>query len=220
MDISSLPSWVGHDYEKIEVEHAIMKDADIQGTVLRLPMIYGPGDIQRRYSNIIDWLKDNHDITLDYQTANWLGPWGYVDNVIEAICLGVTHEKAAGQIYHVADSPALPYAEIVQRLGMAGGWKGKLQISQTEYLPTNLKTVFNVPTISPKQNLVIDIGKITNELGYRSVVHEGEAFYQDVSLVNRKNGQSGLIGRIRKHYIKWTPMFGQKIGLILSLFQY
>lgn len=178
MDISSLPSWVGLDYEKIEVEHAIMKDADIRGTVLRLPMIYGPGDIQRRFTNIVDWLKDNRDITLDYQTANWRGPWGYVENVIEAICLAVTHEKAAGEIYHVADSPALPYAEIVQYIGMAAVWKGEFQISHTEYLPTSLKTIFNVPALNLKQNLAIDISKISNELGYRSVVQESEAFYQ------------------------------------------
>ena len=54
MDLSALPSWVGHDYEKIEVEQTIMQDPDISGTVLRLPMIYGPGDIQKRFLTFLN----------------------------------------------------------------------------------------------------------------------------------------------------------------------
>ena len=178
MSPSAMPSWIDQDYEKIEVEQAVMHDADIQGTVLRLPMVYGPGDIQKRFSNIVEWQKADRDVILDAQTANWIGPWGYVDNVIEAIYLGVTQEKAAGQIYHVADSPALSYSEIVQKMGEASGWKGKIQISQKEYLPTNLKSIFSVSAINAKQNLAIDSAKISKELGYQRVVQEPQAFYQ------------------------------------------
>jgi len=185
MDPSVMPLWIDQDYEKIEVEQTIMHDANIQGTVLRLPMIYGPGDVQKRFSNIIEWQKDDRDVILDAQTANWMGPWGYVDNVIEAIYLGVTQEKAAGKIYHVADSSALSYSEIVQKIGAALGWKGKIQISQKEYLPTNLKSIFNVSTINAKQNLAIDITKISKELGYQRVVQESQAFYQTYHWLSR-----------------------------------
>jgi nucleoside-diphosphate-sugar epimerase len=34
------------DYDKILVERAVMGDPDLSGTILRLPMVYGPGDKQ------------------------------------------------------------------------------------------------------------------------------------------------------------------------------
>ena len=39
--------WLYH-YEKILVEKAALSDPDIEGTVLRLPFVYGPGDYQHR----------------------------------------------------------------------------------------------------------------------------------------------------------------------------
>lgn len=36
--------WLDEEYDKIPVERAIMSDPELPGTVLRLPMVYGPGD--------------------------------------------------------------------------------------------------------------------------------------------------------------------------------
>jgi len=38
------------DYEKILVERTVLADASLPATVLRLPMVYGPGDYQHRLS--------------------------------------------------------------------------------------------------------------------------------------------------------------------------
>ena len=50
--------WID-DYDKILVERVVMGTPDLQGTVLRLPMVYGPGDGQHR---LFEHLKrmDNH----------------------------------------------------------------------------------------------------------------------------------------------------------------
>ena len=42
--MQSIFSWVDEHYDKIAVEEAILNSAEISGTVLRLPMVYGPGD--------------------------------------------------------------------------------------------------------------------------------------------------------------------------------
>jgi nucleoside-diphosphate-sugar epimerase len=42
--IKKMVPWWDDAYDKIEVEKAIMNNPDLPGTVLRLPMIYGPGD--------------------------------------------------------------------------------------------------------------------------------------------------------------------------------
>src|SRR6266850_6677989 len=36
--------WLDEEYDKIPVEREILGDRDLPGTVLRLPMVYGPGD--------------------------------------------------------------------------------------------------------------------------------------------------------------------------------
>ena len=36
--------WLDEEYDKIPVEQEILSDAQLPGTVLRLPMVYGPGD--------------------------------------------------------------------------------------------------------------------------------------------------------------------------------
>lgn len=186
IDPALLPSWLGPDYEKIHVEEVILNNPHMPGTIVRLPMVYGQGDIQNRFSEIIEWQKNDQNILLDAETANWRGCWGYVDNVVEAICLAITHEKAAGQIYHVADTTSLPYSKIIEQLGFASGWGGKIEISSDIYPPTNLKTIFKVPYIDPSQNLALDIGKISDELGYREILSKDEAFYHTYKWLTEK----------------------------------
>src|SRR3979411_3361633 len=36
--------WVTDDYDKVPAERTVMNDRELPGTVLRLPMVYGPGD--------------------------------------------------------------------------------------------------------------------------------------------------------------------------------
>ncbi len=45
--------WVTDDYDKIPAERVIMSDPQLPGTVLRLPMIYGPGDPLHRFYPIV-----------------------------------------------------------------------------------------------------------------------------------------------------------------------
>jgi len=42
-------AWVTDDYDKIPAERAVMNDQKLSGTVLRLPMVYGPGDPLRPF---------------------------------------------------------------------------------------------------------------------------------------------------------------------------
>ncbi|MBV8867450.1 MAG: NAD-dependent epimerase/dehydratase family protein, partial [Acidobacteriaceae bacterium] len=42
--LRSVFSWLDEEYDKIPVEETVMNDRELPGTVLRLPMVYGPGD--------------------------------------------------------------------------------------------------------------------------------------------------------------------------------
>ena len=56
--------WMDDEYDKIPVEQAVLSDPRLPGTVLRLPMIYGPGDPLHRFHPVLkridDGTKTNH----------------------------------------------------------------------------------------------------------------------------------------------------------------
>ncbi len=92
------------DYEKILVEQVVMADPDLPGTILRLPMVYGPRDFRHRLFPYLQRIDDNRPaIVLAESIAQWRGPYGYVENVAEAIALAVTDERAANRIYNIAE---------------------------------------------------------------------------------------------------------------------
>jgi nucleoside-diphosphate-sugar epimerase len=50
--------WVTDDYDKIPAERAVMNDGELPGTVLRLPMVYGPGDPLHRFYPVVKRMAD------------------------------------------------------------------------------------------------------------------------------------------------------------------
>src|SRR3954453_11958497 len=56
--------WLDEEYDKIPVEREIMAAADLPGTVLRLPMVYGPGDRLRRLMPIVKRIVDGRRVIL------------------------------------------------------------------------------------------------------------------------------------------------------------
>src|SRR5262249_55451044 len=90
-------SWVTDDYDKIPAEHAVMNDHELPGTVLRLPMVYGPGDPLRRFYPAVKRVIDGRrHMIFPENLAGWRSPRGYVENVATAIALAATDDRAAG----------------------------------------------------------------------------------------------------------------------------
>src|SRR5579859_5647452 len=50
--------WLDAEYDKIPVEQAVLGDAKLPGTILRLPMIYGPGDPLHRFYTVLKRIDD------------------------------------------------------------------------------------------------------------------------------------------------------------------
>jgi nucleoside-diphosphate-sugar epimerase len=127
------------DYEKILVERVVMSSRDIAGTVLRLPMVYGPGDYQHRLFVDLKRMDDARPaILLAEDVARWRWTRGYVEDVAAAIALATTDDRAAGRVYNVGEADALSYAEWVERLGRAAGWRGRVVALPGERLPAHL----------------------------------------------------------------------------------
>ena len=83
------------EYEKILVEKLVMGDPVLPGTVLRLPMVYGPGDYQHRLFPYLKRMDDGRPaILLEEGLPQWRWTRGYVENVAAAVALAVTDERA------------------------------------------------------------------------------------------------------------------------------
>jgi nucleoside-diphosphate-sugar epimerase len=115
------------DYEKILAEQVVLGDPEMAGTVLRLPMVYGPRDKQHRLFEYLKRIDDSRRaILVDKTLAGWRWTRGYVENVADAIVLAVVKEEAAGRVYNVGEPQALTLADWIRAIGQAAGWTGEV----------------------------------------------------------------------------------------------
>ena len=150
-----------HDYDKILCEAIVTGDPALPGVVLRLPMVYGPGDYQHR---CWPWLQRMDDgraaIPLRDTFAAWRCSMAFVEDVARAIELAVTHPDARG-IYNVAELDAPPVGDHIAQLGAAVGWTGRVV-----GLPAARNPELLGGTACDAQHVVLDSSRIRRELGY------------------------------------------------------
>ena len=92
------PDDFNYSYDKIPVERIVLGDPNLPATVLRLPMVHGPGDLYHRLSAYLKRMDDRRPaILVDEGLARWKCPRGYVDNVAAAIALAVVDDRAMGR---------------------------------------------------------------------------------------------------------------------------
>jgi nucleoside-diphosphate-sugar epimerase len=166
-----------HDYDKIPIESWVMSDPELRGTVLRLPMVYGPHDYQHRLFPYLKRMDDKRPaILLEQPVADWRGCRAYVGHVAEAIALAVTDDRAAGRIFNVAEEPTLTEAEWVRAIGAAAGWNGKVVIVGEGKQPDHSPEEFDA-----HQHLEMDTIRIRYELGFQEQVDLGDALKETVA---------------------------------------
>ena len=165
------------DYDKILVERVVMGDASLPGTILRLPMVYGPGDYQHRLFSYLKRMDDNRPaILLDEAEAQWRWTHGYVENVADAIAMAVTDDRAAGRIYNVGEPFTFTMAEWVGKVRQTAGWQGRVVSVSNGRLPEPLRWGINA-----EQDIVVDSSRIRRELGYEEQVDLEEALKRTVA---------------------------------------
>ena len=168
--------WLDDDYDKIPVEWEILADRELPGTVLRLPMVYGPGDQLRRFLPIVKRVMDGRPAILcEEKVAAWRAPRGYVENVAAAIALAATSERAAGRTYNVGEAESLTELEWAARIAAAMEWPGKFLVLARERMPPHLVMPGNAD-----QHWTISTVRIREELGYTEPVAQDEAIRRTI----------------------------------------
>ena len=164
-----------YNYEKILVENTVRACSTINSTILRLPMVYGPGD----YSRIYPYLKrmdDNRPVLLDENKAKWRFCRGYVEDIANAIMLSALDHREGNRIYNVGEIEAHSEIEWIQLIGNVAGWRGEIITVSRDRLPSHLVE----PPIDWEQDLTIDTTLIRHELNYRELYSPKEEMKKSI----------------------------------------
>jgi nucleoside-diphosphate-sugar epimerase len=168
------------DYDKIPLEAAARAATGLAATILRLPMVFGPGDRQRRFSWAIRPMAQGRPrIVIPHPWAAWRATFGYVDDVAAAIALAATHPAAAGQTYNLgrANTPtnlawAATFAEHL-------GWPGDVQLAHPDVARGALAAA--VAGLDLSYPLFVDNAKIRRRLGFSEPTDFEEALARTVA---------------------------------------
>jgi nucleoside-diphosphate-sugar epimerase len=155
-------AWLDEEYDKIPVERAVLGSSEMPGTVLRLPMVYGPGDPLHRLFPMLKRMDDCRPaILIQEDAAAWRGPRGYVENVAAGIALAVTSSRAASRIYNLGEPEAFSEREWTEKVGRAAGWKGRVIPLSKARTPEHLRVPYR-----SEQHWVVSTQKIREELRF------------------------------------------------------
>jgi nucleoside-diphosphate-sugar epimerase len=172
----SVYGWIDEEYDKIPVEQAVLGDAKLPGTILRLPMIYGPGDPVQRFHPILKRIDDGRkQIIFADDVAPLRTPRGYVEDVAVAVALATMLPQAAGRIYNVCESDSFGELDWARKIAAAIGWQGEFVVLPHDRTPKHLLWPFNTA-----QHVVASSERIRKELGYHELLPREEGIRRTI----------------------------------------
>jgi nucleoside-diphosphate-sugar epimerase len=166
------------DYDKIPIERSVRKQAGFEWTILRLPMVFGPGDRQRRFAWIIRPMADRRPwLFVESEVAQWCTTYGYVEDVAAAIALSALHPKAAGKIYNLGYPDWPTQREMIARFAAHLEWHGEVIEVADGPLPGRdryARLHFDYP-------LMVDSRRIRDELGFTEVTGPWHSLHRTIA---------------------------------------
>jgi UDP-glucose 4-epimerase len=144
------------EYEKLDVEQEYLPRG---ATILRLPMVYGEHDGQRREEFILRRCRAQRD-RIPIGVGNLLWSRGYVADIALAVRLAVESD-AQGEIFNVCESRTWTIGQWARRIAAAAGWRGRFVRVPEDRLPGDMRL-----TSSFEQHLLFDASKVRRVLGW------------------------------------------------------
>jgi nucleoside-diphosphate-sugar epimerase len=175
--VRSVYEWIGDEYDKIPVEQAVLSDPKLSGTVLRLPMIYGPGDPLHRFHPTLKRIGDGRkQIIFSDDVATIRTPRGYVEDVGAAIALAATSPHSARRIYNVCENESFGELDWARKIAAATNWTGEFIVLPHDRTPKHLLWPGNTA-----QHLVASSDRVRKELGYRELLARDEGIRRTIA---------------------------------------
>ncbi|MBO9708674.1 MAG: NAD-dependent epimerase/dehydratase family protein [Caulobacter sp.] len=167
-------------YDKIPLEEAARTQAGFQATILRLPMVFGPSDRQRRFSWAIrPMLQNRAAFNVPHPWAAWRSTMGYVDDVAAGIALAALHPRAAGQTFNLGRSNTPTNLAWAATFAQHLGWPGEVKLVHPDKARGALASA--VAGLNLDYPLFIDNARIRRRLGYAEVTDFDEALARTVA---------------------------------------
>lgn len=174
--LQQMVSWVNAEYDKVPVERIVLGDSALPGTILRLPMIYGPGDYVHRFHPFLKRMDDGRRFILFADDVAALRtPRGYVENVAAGIALA-TSPGAMGRIYNIGEAEAFSELAWARKIGAIVNWPGEWIVLPHDKAPPHLHWPGNTA-----QHLVVSTERVREELGYREPVTSDDAMRRTIN---------------------------------------
>lgn len=148
-------------YEKLDVEDVYLSRG---ATVLRLPMVYGPHDGQRREEFVLRRVRAGRE-RIPIGSGSWLATKGYVDDVARGMRLALEADTA-GEVFNVGESRTHPMGRWAQMILDAAGSGAELVRVPDDKLPEDLGLTAAIP-----QDLLVDSSKARQVLGWEDRDH-------------------------------------------------
>jgi nucleoside-diphosphate-sugar epimerase len=146
------------DYDKLDVEPAYLAR---QGSALRLGMVYGPHDAQRREEPVLRRVRAQRT-RIPTGPGNLLLPRLHVDDAASAILAALDQpEQAAGHAFNIAESRAYPVNAWIRAVLHAAGHEAELVRVPDDTLPPDLRL-----TRAIEQQFLASTAKATARLGW------------------------------------------------------
>ena len=160
--LASDPQAWRDQYDKIPVEEAYLSAGAV---VLRLPMVFGPGDYQHRMAPYLKRMLDKRPfVFVPADMEHYVFPRGYIDNVAEAVAVAAMSDLSA-RIFNVADEKVYAELEWVQAIARTLSWDGEILLRPNETLPPSVQA-----GLVTKYGLEISGKRIRDDLGVTEVV--------------------------------------------------
>jgi nucleoside-diphosphate-sugar epimerase len=168
--------WLDDEYDKIPVEQAVLGDTKLPGTILRLPMIYGPGDPAHRFHPILKRIDDGRkQIIFADDVAPLRTPRGYVEDIAAAVALAAISPQAAGRVYNICETESFGELDWARKIAAATGWSGEFVVLPHDHTPKHLLWPGNTA-----QHVVASSERIRKELGCRELLPREEAIRRTI----------------------------------------
>lgn len=175
--LSQMVSWADDEYDKVPAERIVLGDNALPGTILRLPMVYGPGDYVHRFHPYLKRMDDSRPFILfSDDFAALRTPRSYVEDVAAGIVLAVNSAHVAGRIYNICEPEAFSELEWAKKISGITGWQGEFIVLPRAKTPPHLLWPYNTA-----QHLVVSSQRIRQEIGYCEVTNQETAFARTIA---------------------------------------
>lgn len=153
---------------KLEAEQGLGKIAAGSGmelTVLRPPLVYGPG-VGARFRQLLEWASRGVPLPLD-AVRNRRSLVG-VHNLADAVSAALVHPAAAGRTYLVADNEIVSTPDLIRELALGMGKRARLWPVDPGLLRMAARLAGRLEALEKLTgSLVVDASLLRTELSWR-----------------------------------------------------